>query len=143
MCTPCNGFYVVQLGREFGIDIETLFKAVKTCHDSVMSKISPQPRVKLSRLRDIGWRHWDPIGLLGSGGIFTGKWDDQDNLSFADEYDRYLMAAAGQLRRGEPPENVMAYLIQIESEHMALGVSRSTKTRAQDVVNAILADAEI
>jgi len=26
--------------------------------------LTPPPEIKLSRLRDIGWSKWDPIGLL-------------------------------------------------------------------------------
>ena len=33
-----------------------------------MATASPQPRIKLSKLRDIGWRLWDPIGLLHEDG---------------------------------------------------------------------------
>jgi len=34
--------------------------------------LTPPPKIKLSRLRDIGWSKWDPIGLLGDG----QQWDD-------------------------------------------------------------------
>lgn len=54
--------------------------------------LTPPPKTKLSRLRDIGWSKWDPIGLLGDG----QKWDDEDCQQFADEYDSYLLQAAGQ-----------------------------------------------
>ena len=36
--------------------------------------------LKLSRLRDIRWSEWDPIGLLPKGEIW-------DHKNFADEYD--------------------------------------------------------
>lgn len=62
------------------------------------------PKVRIARVRDIGWNLWDPIGLLGEGGHFPGKWSDDQNQRFADEYDRYLIDAAHQLRRGVPPE---------------------------------------
>ena len=62
-----------------------------------------QPKVRLSRLRDIGWSIWDPIGLLAEG----ETWDQKP---FADEYDSYLMHAAGQLRRNVPTEEVVDYL---------------------------------
>ena len=58
--------------------------------------LTPPPKLKLSRLRDIGWSIWDPIGLMGS----EQNWDDEDCRPFADEYDSYLIQAAGQLRRG-------------------------------------------
>lgn len=108
-----------------------------------MPSVSPPPRLKLSKLRDIGWALWDPIGLLGSQGSSTGRWDDEANRSFADEYDTYLISAASQLRRGTPREEVVEYLVQIETKHMGLGGSPSTRKRADAVVEAILADAAI
>ena len=41
----------------------------------------------LSRLRDVGWKEWDPIGLLAAG----EAWDQKP---FADEYDDYLRKVA-------------------------------------------------
>ena len=37
-----------------------------------MAPASPQPRIRLSKLRDIGWTLWDPIGLLQEGGQLVG-----------------------------------------------------------------------
>ncbi|MYM57307.1 hypothetical protein [Thalassovita mangrovi] len=108
-----------------------------------MTKISPQPRVRLSKLRDIGWELWDPIGLLSSGSIRSGKWDDEANRRFADEYDNYLISAASQLRRGIPGAQVVEYLVEIETQHMGLGESPSTRERGEAVVAAILADEKI
>lgn len=102
-----------------------------------------QPRVKMSRLRDIGWNLWDPIGLLGNGSRRPGKWDSPDNAGFADEYDRYLRSAAFQLREGIPAEKVVNYLIEIETEYMGLGMGPSTRKRAEAVVAAILEDDSI
>ena len=59
-----------------------------------------RPKIRLSRLRDIGWTTWDPIGLLGQDQL----WED---ISYADEYDSYLLRAAGMLRRKEPKKNVV------------------------------------
>ena len=108
-----------------------------------MTEISPQPRVKLSRLRDIGWALWDPIGLMAPEGFFPGKWDQEANRSFADEYDSYLISAASQLRRETPREQVIEYLIEIETQHMGLGENASTRERTEAVVTAILADKAI
>ena len=47
----------------------------------------------LSRLRDIGWKEWDPIGLLAAG----EAWDQKP---FADEYDDYLRKVAADFRDG-------------------------------------------
>ncbi len=98
------------------------------------------PTLQLSRLRDIGWTLWDPIGLLGPVGAPTGRWDDPENLSFADEYDRHLIAAATHLRRGIAPDRIVKDLIHAEAHHMRLGLGPTTRPRAQAVVTAILAD---
>ena len=98
-----------------------------------MPQVEPPPKLKLPRLRDIGWTLWDPIGLMGP----EQKWDDPECQSFAYEYDGYLIEAAGRLRRGEAAEDVVEYLIQAESEHMGLGLLRDAKERATRVVMAI------
>jgi hypothetical protein len=78
------------------------------------------PRIRLSRLREIGWRHWDPIGLGAE-----------------DEYDTYLLKAAGMVRRGSTDQEAIDYLVAIESEHIGLGVRDDTRTRAEATVKAI------
>lgn len=95
--------------------------------------------IKLSRLRDIGWSKWDRSGLLHDG----QKWDDEDCQPFADENDSYLLQAAGQLRRGATEEDVVRYLVDIESNHMGLGPARGAASRAKEVVAAIQADEEL
>ena len=102
--------------------------------------MQPAPQINLPRLRDIGWALWDPIGLLCPSGAPLGRWDDAENLSFAGEYDRYLIAAATHLRRGIPPERIEADLVQAEAQMMGLGVGPTTRRRAQAVVAAILTD---
>ena len=94
------------------------------------------PKLKLSRLRDIGWSLWDPIGLLGKGEI----WDDQP---FADEYDSYMIEAAGLLRRNASAKEVIKFLVDIETEHMGLGGGRNAKQRAEAVVEAIMEDDQL
>ncbi|MCJ2032093.1 hypothetical protein MKK50_22250 [Methylobacterium sp. J-043] len=74
-----------------------------------------RPPIKLSRLRDIGWREWDPIGLLAAG-------ETWDHKLFADEYDAYLMKVAGDLRRGGELQEAASYLVSIERDYMAIGV---------------------
>jgi len=95
-----------------------------------------QPKIRLSRLRDIGWSLWDPIGLLDEGESWDGK-------PFADEYDTYLMQAAGRLRRGVPREEVVEYLVWVESDHMGLGTVPAPREPAEKVVAAILADDQL
>lgn len=99
----------------------------------------PRPKVKLSRLRDIGWSKWDPIGLLGDG----QRWEDDACRPFVDEYDTYLLQAAGQLRRGVPEDEVVSYLIDIAANHMGLGWAHGAADQAKKVVAAIQADEDL
>jgi hypothetical protein len=102
--------------------------------------LTPPPKIKLSRLRDIGWSVWDPIGLIGA----EQHWSDEDCLSFADEYDSYLLQAAGRLRRGEAASDVASYLAKIEVEYIGLrGPFQVALAHAEKVVAAIQADAEL
>lgn len=104
-----------------------------------MRPLNQHPKIKLSRLRDIGWSLWDPIGLLDP----NDSWDRKDNMGFADEYDSYLMNAAGRLRRGAPDQEVVDYLVEIETNHMGLEEKDDTRKRAQAVVKAIQSDDEL
>lgn len=104
-----------------------------------MSRQTPRPKINLSRLRDIGWSLWDPIGLLEPG----QRWDDEECQRFADEYDDYLLHAATDLRRGATDDEVASYLVGIEIEQMCLGSQTDTYRRARRVAEAIRADTEI
>jgi hypothetical protein len=84
------------------------------------------PSVQLSRLRDIGWNLWDPIGLK-----------DVREFGCEDEYDTYLLQVVSRLKRRDSEPNVVRYLVEIESEHMGLGVSPSASARATATVAAI------
>lgn len=108
-----------------------------------MPQENQQPRLRISKLRNIGWSLWDPIGLLGQNGLCEGHWTDRHNSGFADEYDNYLVSAALQLKRGAPSKDVVDYLVQIESDYMGLDECRTTRPRAEAVVAAILADRSI
>ncbi|NNM72507.1 hypothetical protein [Enterovirga aerilata] len=88
------------------------------------------PAIKLSSLRDIGWREWDPIGLLPP----DRHWDEEP---FADEYDRYLLKAAGDLRRGGALEDAVRYLLEVEREHMGLGPGPGQEARAEATARSI------
>lgn len=92
--------------------------------------MSPLPAVQLSALRDIGWREWDPIGLQ----TIEGDWEGS---SAADEYDSYLLHVAAGLQRGQPDDGMIEYLVGIETDHMGLSASASTRTRAAATVTAI------
>ena len=43
-----------------------------------VSGMTKRPKIRLSRLRDIGWSTWDPIGLLEN----NQSWED---VGYADE----------------------------------------------------------
>ena len=98
-----------------------------------LSNMNTRPKIQLSRLRDIGWSIWDPIGLLEEG----QSWDGQP---FADEYDGYLLRAAGMVRRLEPDIDVVDYLIEVETEHMGLSMRAGVQERAAALVHAIKDD---
>lgn len=98
--------------------------------------MSSHHRLRLSRLRKIGWTLWDPIGLDEPIG------EEQQN-SYADEYDSYLLRAAHLVRSGAPIADVVSYLVSIESEYMGLGIRADTRSRAEAVVAAIADDGEL
>ena len=88
--------------------------------------MTARPTFQLTHLREIGWAKWDPIGV---GGPDDG-WP-------ADEYDTYLLQAAGQLWNGQSDEEVVDYLVKIETEHMGLEAVPGIRQRAFDVVQSI------
>jgi hypothetical protein len=88
------------------------------------------PKVQLSRLRDIGFRDWDPIGVLADG----EPWKDHPAAS---EYDRYLLEVVGRLVRGAGEAEAAAYLVSIESDHMGLGTTARAADRAAATVRSI------
>ncbi|MDQ0419273.1 hypothetical protein J2045_000283 [Peteryoungia aggregata LMG 23059] len=104
-----------------------------------MPRLPNPPMLRLSRLRDIGWSLWDPIGLLGP----DQRWDEGNAQGVADEYDSYLIEAAGLLRRGTPDQDVVELLVSIETDHMGLTLQTDTYERAKSVVAAIKSDEEL
>jgi hypothetical protein len=74
-----------------------------------------ESRIRIERLRSIGWSHWDPIGLADE--------DSRPPDGAADEYDSYLLCVAGMLSRGATESESIDYLIGIVSTHMSLGVA--------------------
>lgn len=96
----------------------------------------PHPKIRLSRLRDIGWTLWDPIGLMVDG-------TDWQTAGFADEYDSYLLRAAGMVRNGAPFLAVVEYLIESETGPMGLSPAPGIRARAEVVVRAIQADDQL
>lgn len=80
-----------------------------------------RPQIDLGPLRKIGFDLWDPIG----GGVPE------------DEYDTYLLKAAGHLWNGDALDQVAEYLVAVEAEWMGLGHAPGTKERALQVATAI------
>ena len=70
------------------------------------------PPIKLSRLRDIGFTFWDPIGVSAG--------EAWDHKPWANEYDDYLLEAASGLRRGWSEADAKEYLLDIARDHMGL-----------------------
>lgn len=72
----------------------------------------------------------DPIGLTGTEG-------EREGSDAADEYDTYLMQVVGRARKGEADETIVDYLVWVETEHMGLSPSTTTRSRAEAMVSAI------
>lgn len=70
------------------------------------------PKIQLSRLREIGWKLWDPIGLADEHGS-CGE-------GCADEYDSYLLHVVSMLCRNCSKNEATTYLVEIASDHMGL-----------------------
>lgn len=101
---------------------------------------SSPPKIRLSRLRDIGWSLWDPIGLIEA----DQSWQDEACRPFENEYDTYLMQAARRLRKGVAEPEVAHDLARIEVEHIGLASPfEKALARAEKVVAAIQADPEL
>lgn len=88
-----------------------------------------RPKFELSRLREIDWTEWNPISL-------------NRTESAEDEYDAYLLQAAGRLWDGDSEEIVASYLADIEANHMGLGHGFGIKLRALATAKAIREYAE-
>ncbi len=94
--------------------------------------MAEHPRIELSRLREIGWAQWDPIGLSQMG---DDDW--KEGGPCADEYDTYLLKAAGNLWNGEGVERVADYLVKVEVDWMGLSHVACVEERARRVAVAI------
>lgn len=86
--------------------------------------------ITLTHLREIGWREWDPIGLLSIGETWAQK-------PFADEYDEYLRKVVAHFLDGRPLTEAVEYLLSIERNHMALGIRAGQEARAEAAARAI------
>lgn len=54
-----------------------------------------------------------------------------------DEYDSYLLQAAGHLWNGASTEEVTAYLVTVELDRMGLSDAPGLRPRARETVNAL------
>jgi hypothetical protein len=77
------------------------------------------------RLREIGWTRWDPIGL------------GPPEAGFADEYDAYLLKAAGDLWNGGSVQEVADYFVTVETDYIGMDASPGMRERALEVASAI------
>jgi hypothetical protein len=89
--------------------------------------------IQISRLREIGWSKWDPIGL---------KDVVQQSDAVASEYDSYLLHVAGLLKRGHTEAEAIEYLLAIATKHMGLpiadrGAAESTVRAIKDYIESI------
>jgi len=82
----------------------------------------------LATIRNAGWTFWDPIGL---------KHGDEPPEEAVDEYDSYLVQVIHMLRHGEPVDMAIDFLMEIESEHMALGPQPDARDRATETVKTL------
>jgi hypothetical protein len=95
--------------------------------------MSRYPKIKLSIVRQIGWDHWDPIGIRGFGG-------DDWQTNAADEYDSYLLHIVSLLHSGKSEVDAVEYLDVVASEHMGLGPRSQEEHQASaNTVRAIAA----
>ena len=118
----------MQLGPEAAVDSNPC--------EAELSVMVTRARIRLSRLRDIGWRCWDPIALGGP----DGDWADS---AAADEYDGYLLQIARMVRQNEGDDTAAQHLVWAESEHMGLGMRADTLERARATIAAIRADDQL
>jgi hypothetical protein len=90
------------------------------------------PKIKLSLLRDIGWKLWDPIGLALPGGAWPNH--------CADEYDSYLLHVLAMLNQDKTSEEAVDYLDWVRAEHMGMGpCSEAAHHTSVATVDAIIA----
>jgi hypothetical protein len=79
----------------------------------------------LLALRNLGWQHWDPIGLVA------------DRKHCDDEYDSYMKYAYAMCLEGASLEKITEYLEHIETDYIGLQVQEDTKKRAFGTASAL------
>lgn len=95
-----------------------------------------QFKVDIEKLRLIGWKHWDPIGL-------SDFKDDDGEAWPEDEYDTYLIHAAGMCANGKSVSDIADYLERISTKHMGLNESKSSRARAIATAKAMYETGEV
>lgn len=83
-------------------------------------------RLRPSHFREIGWTHWDPLGLSDT--------DEACPQGIADEYDTYLMRVAGILINGEGVAAAIDYLTETSED---LSCTRADPAAVERTVHAI------
>ena len=86
--------------------------------------MAAHPNFDLSRLPEIGWDIWDPIGLKGQARL-------------DDEYDRYLLRSADRIWDGADAHEIARYLAEIEATAMGLGNSADARERTENAARAL------
>jgi hypothetical protein len=89
--------------------------------------LSRYPKIKLSEIRRIGWRDWDPFGM--SDGSEFGPQDA------ADEYDHPLLQVVNILTAGGSRAEAVRYLLDIVRNDMGRRIVDANAT--QKTVDAI------
>lgn len=84
---------------------------ISELRSKVVTPADPPP-IKLSVLREIGWKEWDPIGLSALKEVLGADVDD--------EYDSYLLAVAGGFRSGASLDDAIQYLVIAARQRMGL-----------------------
>lgn len=92
--------------------------------------MGPKSNIDYHRIRQIGWDNWDPIGLRQ---IDPNAWQEDA----ADEYDSYVLHVVRLLQNGQSVSDAVAYLDEIASEHMGLGMRLELHQASQRTVEAI------
>lgn len=86
--------------------------------------------IDLTRLREIGWTHWDPIGLMRNRDTWIGQ-------PFENEYDDHLIQVANRIIAGEDDVTLVAYLVVVERDDMHCSSADVAPQRAAATVSAI------
>ena len=91
------------------------------------------PKIQLSRLREIGWELWDPIGLADGIGSNVEE--------CADEYDTYLLHVVSMLCHDSSKDEAATYLIGIASDRMGMSVvyPKAAAATAQAIADYLIA----